>query len=442
MPSSAKADKFCTGLCVFFMVLGAFSRVFIYAKGQNLWFDEAKLWESIKPFIGNFECSEFALRFLPLLAGIATILFAYIFAVREFGVRFACIFLFLLASSDTLLFYSLNFSLYGFEALVMVICLCLWSFSEKNKSALILLISVASIFCIACNYSEANIYRLKAEEIIQMLGRHFINFHYFVFGKLVWINALLFVLPFCVGSVFLYRDKEKRVLLIAVFAAIIILLLFYFLKIASLGMPYDNFMRIMRNWSQMQVVGSKHLTFILPLVFIPVAFFIHRIFLRIGTATLISVLCIFALIATSSNFIRIHKGIGSPQSFAVLQQINESANTRSLIFADSVSRPILEYYLSQSPLKDNANLNYFAVKNNGYMYLNDSIFIGKYGGRTEELFDIMKNFEAENGFFFFTYSSFYSISESNKLFNYVQTNYNGKSKGFQAWQTGAAWVRF
>jgi hypothetical protein len=72
------------------------------------------------------------------------------------------------------------------------------------------------------------------------------------------------------------------------------------------------------------------------------------------------------------------------------------------------------------------------------MYLNDTVFIGKYSGRTEEIFDVMKNFKAETGFFFYTFSSFYSVRESNKLIEYAQRNYKGRSKGFQAKQVGAA----
>ncbi len=442
MPLSNKADKFCAGLCWFFMALGAFSRLFIYAKGQDLWLDEALLWEWLKPLIGGFSISEFALRFLPLLAGIATLLFAYIFAMREFGVRFACIFLFLLVSSDTLLFYSVNFSFYGIEALVMIMALCVWSYSKKNTASLILLISLVSIFCIICNYGDNknDAYWLNFDFFIQTLGRHFINFHYFVFGKLIWLNALLFVLPFCLGSIFLY--KEKKALFISIFSAIFILVSLYFLRIAPLEIPYNDFMRVMRNWSQTQVANSKYLAFILPLVFIPVAFFINKVFLRMRTHILIPVLCIFAFLALSGNSIRMHKGIGSPESTALLQHINNNANAKSLVFTDSISRPIFEYYMSKNSLKDNPNLNYFYVKEDGYMYLNDSIFIGKYFGNIEELFNVMKNFKAENGFFFLTYNNYHSISESNELIRYIQRYHEGKSKGFQSKLAGAAWVRF
>jgi hypothetical protein len=430
MPASFKADKFCSGLSVFFLLLGVFSRIFIYAKGQDLWLDEALLLEKI----GGSDYSEFTLRFLPLLAGMAALFLGYIFALREFGARFACIFLFLLVSSDTLLFYSVNFSVYGFEALLMVIGLCVWSFSKKNEPVLILSVSAISIFCIACNSGGAD--WISLWEFFQMLGRHFINFHYFVFGKLVWLNAIIFILLFSFGSIFLYR--EKRSLLIAIFAAIFIFALLYLLKITPLGVPYSKLMRTMQNWSQMQVVGSKYLAFILPLVFIPVAFLIHKVFLKIGKRTLVFVFCILAFLALSSNSIRIHKGIGSPESTILLQSINENATAKSLIFADSASRPIFEYYIRRI----NPNLNYFYIKNDGYMYLNDSIFIGKHSGNIEELFDVMKNFKAENGFFYFTYSSWNSVSKSNELIGYVQRNYFGKSKGFQARQAGAAWVRF
>jgi hypothetical protein len=454
------SDKFCYGLCWFFLALGVFSRIFIYAKGQDLWLDEALLWEDLKPLIGSFCLSEFALRFLPLLAGTGTLLLSYIFALREFGVRFACIFLFLLVSSDSLLFYSVNFSFYGTEAFLVAMSLCVWSYSKRNRVSLISLISLVSIFSIMCNYGEyrGGAYWLNLDAasgpvhgfiifliwfrdfFVQMLGRHFINFHYFVFGKFIWINALLFVLPFCIGSVFLYR--EKKALLISIFSAVFILLSLYLLKIAPLEMPYNDFMRIMRNWSQTQVTSSKYLTFIFPLVLIPVAFFIHRIFLRVRTQTLIPVLCIFALLALSGNLIRMHKGIGSPESTVLLQHIKENAGGKSLVFTDSVSRPIFKYYVSKNFFKDNPNLNYFYVKEDGYMYLNDSIFIGKYSGSIEELFDVMKNFKAENGFFFLTYNSFYSIRESNELIGYIQQKYEGKSKGFQSKLAGAAWVRF
>jgi hypothetical protein len=256
-----------------------------------------------------------------------------------------------------------------------------------------------------------------------VLGRHFINFHFFIFGAFVWINAAIFILPFCMGSFLLF--KEKRTLLVAVLIAFSVLIL-------PQGTPYSEFMRLMRNWSQIQIAGSKYLVFILPLAFIPVAFFIHKVFLKLRNPTLIPILCIFALLATSSNLIRMHKGIGSPSSTAILYRINEYANEKSLVYVDSVSRPIFDYY--------NTDLNYISVKNDGYMYLNDTIFIGKYGGRTEELFDVMKNFKAESGFFFFTFSSFYSIKESHKVIEYVQKNHKGKSKGFQSKHAGAAWV--
>jgi len=458
MLSSSKAEKICTGFCSFFLALGMISRVLIYAKGGDLWLEEALFWETFKPQIGGFSVSEQALRFLPLLAGIATLLLAYIFARREFGAKFACVFVFLMVSSDTLLFYSVNFSFYGIEAFLIVLCLCIYSYGKKNKMLLILPLTLASIFCIVCNYSKnADGYWLNMgtsagpvhgfaiffiwfrDFFVQMLGRHFINFHYFVFGPFVWINALLFVLPLCLGSVFLY--KEKRGLLLSVFIPVFILVLLYLLKIESPGIPYNDFMRSMRNWSQMQVVGSKYLVFIIPLIFIPVAFCIYRIFLKVGTGTLIAVLSIFAILALSSNSIRMHKGIGSPQSSEILWQINENATAKSLVYTDSVSRPIFEYYISRGIFRDNPNFNYFYVKEDGYIYLNDSIFIGKYGGRAEELFDVMKNFKAENGFFFFTFSDFYCVMESNKLITHIQKNYAGKSSGFQSKQAGAAWVR-
>ncbi len=439
MPPFSKAKKIHTGFCLFFLALGMISRVLIYAKGENLWLEETLFWETFKSQIGGFSISEYALRFLPLLAGIATLLLAYIFAKREFGVEFACIFLFLLVSSDTLLFYSVNFSFYGIEAFLIVLCLC--SYGKKNKMLLILLLTLASIFCIVCNYTEnVDGHWFNIDNFfIQMLGRHFINFHYFVFGPFVWVNALLFVLPLCFGSFFLY--KEKRSLLLSVFIPIFILVLLHLLKIAPLGIPYNDFMRSMRNWSQMQVVGSKYLVFIIPLIFIPVAFCVHKIFLKLGTKTLIAVLSIFALLAFSSNSIRMHKGIGSPQSSDILRQISENATAKSLVYADSVSRPIFEYYISKGIFRDNPNFNYFYVKEDGYMYLNDSIFIGKYDGKAEELFNVMKNFKAENGFFFFTFSDFYCIKESNNLIAHIQKNYTGKSSGFQSKQAGAAWVR-
>jgi hypothetical protein len=459
MPSSPKTEKICIGFCVFFLILGEVSRILLYANGQDLWLEEALLWEAFKPLIGGLSISELALRFLPLLAGIATLLFAYIFAKREFGVRFACIFLFLLVSSDSLLFYSVNFSLYGIEALLIVLCLCAWSYSRKKERDLISLILFASIFCIICNYNKNNdgywfniwasagpIHGLVIfivwfkDFFVQMLGRHFIDFHYFVFGPFVWINALFFVLPFIFGSIFLYR--EKKGLLISVFIPVFILALLYLFKVMPLGMPYSDFMRSMRNWSQMQVTGSKYLVFIMPLIFIPVAFCIHKVLLKVGTGTLIAVLSIFAFLALSSNSIRMHKGLGSPQSMEILQLIDENATAKSLVYVDSVSRPVFEYYMSKSPLKDNPNLNYFYVKKNGYMYLNDDIFIGKYYGYAEELFDVMKNFRTENGFFFFVFGDSYSVRESHELIGYIQKNYAGKSKGFQSKYAGAAWVRF
>ncbi|MDR2999733.1 MAG: hypothetical protein LBU89_00595 [Fibromonadaceae bacterium] len=437
MTPALKADKFCTGLCKFFLLLGIFSRIFIYASGTDLWLEEALLWEKFKPLIGSFNISEYALRLFPLLTGIATLCLAYAFALREFDIRFSCIFLFLLVSSDPLLFYSVNFSLYGMEAFLIVLCLCVWSFSERKTAMLILLISLSTIFCIICNYNPNESGTVK-NYYIQILGRHFINFHYIVFGAFVWINAVLFFLPFGIGSVFLY--KEKRTLFIAVFSAIFILLLFHALKIAPLGMPYNDFMRLMRNWAQMQITGSKYIVFILPLVFIPVAFCIHKVFLRLGTATLISVLCVFAFLALSSNSVRIHKGIGSPKSYEILMQINENANTKSLLYVDSASRPIFEYYFNKT-FKDNPNFNYFTVQNNGYMYLNNEIFLGKYHGKIEELFDVMENFETENAFFFFTFNNFSAIRQSNELIEYIQKNHTGKSQGFQSKLTGAAWVR-
>ncbi len=459
MPLSIKAEKICTGFCVFFLILGEISRILLYSKGQDLWLEEAMFWEIFKPLIGGFSVSELALRFLPLLAGIATLLFAYIFAKREFGIRFACVFLFLLVCSDPLLFYSVNFSLYGIEAFLIALSLCIWSYSKKHNITLVLLISLVSIFCIICNFNKNdggywfNIGASKGlvhglmiffiwfkDFFVQMLGRHFIDFHYFVFGPFVWLNASLFILPLIFGSIFLYR--EKKYLLISVFVPVFILVLLYFFKVAPLGMPYSDFMRSMRNWSQMQVIGSKYLVFIMPLIFIPVAFCIHKILLRVGTKTLIAVLSVFALLAISSNSIRVHKGLGSPQSTEILQLINENATVKSLIYADSASRPIFEYYMSKSPLKDNPNLNYFYVKKDGYMYLNNDIFIGKYKGNTEGLFDVMKNFKAENGFFFFTFGSSHSLMESNRLIAYTQRNYNGKSRGFQSKYAGATLVKF
>ncbi|MCL2101367.1 MAG: hypothetical protein FWH22_06600, partial [Fibromonadales bacterium] len=73
MPPSPKADRLCAGLCKFFLFLGIFSRIFIYAGGADLWLEEALLWEKFKPLIGGFSISEYALRLFPLLAGIATL---------------------------------------------------------------------------------------------------------------------------------------------------------------------------------------------------------------------------------------------------------------------------------------------------------------------------------------------------------------------------------
>ena len=457
MQDPDKAEKICTVFSAFFLCLGMVSRTVIYAKGRDLWLEEAMLWDSLKPLIGGFEISELALRFLPLLAGIATLLLVYIFAKKEFGVRFACVFLFLLVCSDSLLFYSVNFSLYGLEALLIALCLCVWSYSKRDTKALIALITLAGIFCIITNYQEHeagywfNINSAAGpvhgfaifiiwfnDFFIQMLGRHFIDFHYFVFGPFVWINALIFVLTLGFGSFFLY--KEKKYLLLSVFIPIVILILLYLLQIAPLGMPYNDFMRVMRNWSQMQVVGSKYLVFIMPLIFIPVALCIHKVFLKVGNPVLIGILVILAFLALSSNAIRMHKGIGAPESSDILRLINENATSKSLVYADSASRPIFEYYMSRSPLRDNPNLNYFYVKKDGYMYLNNN-FIGKYYGQPDELFDVMKNFKTENAFFFFSFGDFSSVGESNIIVDYVQKNYAGKSRGFQSKHAGAAWVK-
>jgi len=439
MPVSPKAQKIYAVFCGFFLLLGVISRILIYAKGQDLLLSEALFWENMKPLIAGFSISELGLRLFPLLAGIATLLLAYVFARKEFGIEFACIFLFLLVSSDPLLFYSVNFSMYSIEAFLVVLSLCVWSYSKRDKAALVSLILLVSIFCIICNYNEnPGAYEFK-EFFIQMLGRHFIDFHYFVFGPFIWINAALFVLLLGFGSFLLY--KEKKSLLLSIFIPVFILALLHFLKIAPLGEPYNDFMRIMRNWSLVQVTGSKELVFIMPLVFIPVAFCVHRVFLKVRTPTLIGVLTIFAILALSSNSIRMHKGIGSPQSAEVLLHINENATAKSLVYADSASRPVLEYYMSRKPFKDNPNLNCLYVKKDGYMYLNDSIFIGKYGKNPVELFNVIKNFEAENGFFFFAFGSASSVRESNVVVDHIYKNYKGKSKGFQSKYAGVAWVR-
>jgi len=440
MQDPDKAEKICTVFSVFFLCLGMVSRAVIYAKGRDLWLEEAVLWDSLEPLIGGFEISELALRFLPLLAGIATLLLAYIFAKKEFGGRFACVFLFLLVCSDSLLFYSVNFSLYGLEALLIALCLCVWSYSKREAKTLIALITLASIFCIMSNYNGYEVsYWHSNDFFIQMLGRHFIDFHYFVFGPFVWLNALIFVLALGFGSFFLY--KEKKYLLLSVFIPVVILILLHLLQISPLGMPYSDFMRIMRNWSQMQVIGSKYIVFIMPLIFIPVALCMHKVFLKVGNPVLVGILIIFAFLALSSNAIRMHKGIGAPESSEILLRINENATSKSLVYADSASRPIFEYYMSRRPLRDNPNLNYFYVKKDGYMYLNNN-FIGKYYGQPDELFDVMKNFKAENAFFFFSFGDFSSVGESTTIIEYVQKNYTGKSRGFQSKHAGAAWVKF
>ncbi|MCL2283950.1 MAG: hypothetical protein FWC26_11605 [Fibromonadales bacterium] len=440
MPNFAKTEKTCAVFSMIFLCIGMVFRTIIYAKGQDLWLEEALLWERLKPLIGGYDISELALRFLPLLAGIATLLLAYIFAKNEFGGKFACIFLFLLVSSDSLLFYSVNFSLYGMEAFLIVLCLCVWSFSHKSKTDLILLISLSSILCIICNHGESYVYSPSFDFFIQMLGRHFINFHYFVFGPFVWINAFLFILLFGFGCFLL--GKEKKILMVAISIPFFILILLYFLKLSPLGMPYSDFMFTMRNWSQMQVIGSKYLVFIMPLVFIPAALCVHKVFSRVGNPVLIGILVIFTFLALSSNAIRMHKGIGSPQSTEILLQINDRATEKSLVYADSASRPLFEYYMSRSPFKDNENLNVLYLKKDGYMYLNDSVFIGRYNMRPEDIFGVMRNFKAQSGFFFFSFGGYSSVKESNMIVNHIQNNHTGRSKGFQSKNAGAAWVRF
>jgi 4-amino-4-deoxy-L-arabinose transferase-like glycosyltransferase len=78
---------------------------------------------SVKVLSFCFGYSEYSLRIIPLLAGILIFPIAYSFAVREFDKKFACVFLFFLATSTPLLFYSIQFKHYATETLVSLVYL-------------------------------------------------------------------------------------------------------------------------------------------------------------------------------------------------------------------------------------------------------------------------------------------------------------------------------
>lgn len=152
-----KADCFC----LFFIALGVFTRVWLYVAQSGLFLDEAYLATSIyhssfkdvltgslpygqvaplgfilsvKLLALVFGDSEYVLRFIPFVSGILLLPVAYIFAKREFGAKFACIFLFFLCISDSLLFFTFQFKQYSSEAFIAMLYLCLFSlFRNKIK---------------------------------------------------------------------------------------------------------------------------------------------------------------------------------------------------------------------------------------------------------------------------------------------------------------------
>lgn len=137
--------KLQTIFCLFFVLLGVFSRIFLFAQDFDLMPDEAGLsisiWYasfsdifaghlphnqnaplgfllSIKLLAFIFGSSELALRLIPFIAGILLLPLAYKFAIKEFNEKFACVFLFFIVCSDPLLFYSIQFKQYSLEAVI------------------------------------------------------------------------------------------------------------------------------------------------------------------------------------------------------------------------------------------------------------------------------------------------------------------------------------
>jgi len=146
-------------LCLFFVGLGVLSRIALYIQNPDLSLDDCMLaasmwtipWSDIfaghlpynqsaplgflllvRGFCSIFGDSEFVLRFLPLLAGICLLPLAYYFMQKEFGIRAACIFLFLLVCSDVLLCYSVQFKQYSLEAFLSLAFLTLYSHFKKE----------------------------------------------------------------------------------------------------------------------------------------------------------------------------------------------------------------------------------------------------------------------------------------------------------------------
>ncbi|GHV12711.1 hypothetical protein AGMMS49938_05810 [Fibrobacterales bacterium] len=375
-----------------------------------------------------------------LTAGILLLPLAYTFALRQFGVHFACIFLFLLVSNDGLLYYSVSSERWIFDAFFIVLIL----YASTVKKLFLLFLPFYFLYMVLALPDSLQNQYLNLQDsagirhgsvifslwfknyFIQIIGRHFINFHWFVFGVFVWINALIFAALFVSGLLLLRTSSvgerpEQRQFIsnknisLVVLASVCVLAVSYFAKLYPLGIPFDDYMRIMRNWAQMQTVGAKYILFIMPIAFIPAAFCIHRIFLKLRLHIFIIVMSILALLAVSANVIRITKGMGTPEITAVMNEAKKFSSPQSLIYLPKSTLPFYKNYAEHN----NIEQPYFVIEN-----------------ITE-----IENADLQDAIFLFAYNDINSVILANKITDHLQKNYSGRIKGFSAKQCGLAVVK-
>ncbi|MDR2580632.1 MAG: hypothetical protein LBC85_06540 [Fibromonadaceae bacterium] len=205
--------------CLFFILLGVFARVFLFAQNFDLTPDDASLsasiWQTnfsdifagLLPFNQNaplgfllsvkilahiFDSSELILRLIPFIAGVLLLPLAYKFAVKEFNEKFACVFLFFIVCSDPLLFYSIQFKQYTVEAFIALFLI----YKRENCTSwrFILLAIVSILFSSTAPLILASIYithiifapKIWQSMLLKLLVlASFSGFYYFL-----WLNQL------------------------------------------------------------------------------------------------------------------------------------------------------------------------------------------------------------------------------------------------------------
>jgi len=421
-----------SAFCLFFVLLGVFARVFLFAQDFDLIPDEASLSCSIwyasfsnifagsLPYDQNaplgflltikilalfFGSSELILRLIPFIAGILLFPLAYKFAVKEFNEKFACIFLFFLACSDSLLFYSIQFKQYSVEAFIALFliykreCCASWNFILLamvsilfSSTAPLILAGIyishiafmpkewRSIFpkLLALAVFSAFYYFLWLNQLegknfmnsfwdklwfpnlnfIQFIGRHFINLTPYItqYAPSVYLYATLTIVLSLLGFYFLL--KEHKSLTVIILVALFSTLLLYFLKFYPIGMPLDPVLNQTENFAMAQVVGSRLIVYFIPVIFIAISFGLYKILNILNSRYFVISCILFIIFSLSPNIGRMQTGLGAAEYFDLLEKTKTYSTEQSVILMSAFNSTVHTYYQRNHLQNDFLSMRY------------------------------------------------------------------------------------